>query len=248
MRIGRSKLASSAVNGKIYAIGGSVQVLWTRKHVEEFDPATDRWEKKADMLEPRSYFSASVVDGKIYVMEDADDGSTEAYDPVANNWEKKATIPRARSAFATSVVDGKIYAIGGVKWRNDKYLGTVEVYDPATNTWEKRAEMPTPRCYLATSTVNGIIYAMGGQGVGRQIHRTVEAYDPVTDTWERRADMPDTRADFSTNVVDGKIYAFTGSWPFTRAVLVYTPPARTPLSVNASDKLATTWGRVKTGR
>ncbi len=67
MRIGRSNLASSAVNGKIYAIGGSVQMLWTRKHVEEFDPATDTWEKKADMLEPRSNFSSNVVDGKIYV-------------------------------------------------------------------------------------------------------------------------------------------------------------------------------------
>ena len=31
MQIGRSNLASSAVNGKIYAIGGSVQMLWTRK-------------------------------------------------------------------------------------------------------------------------------------------------------------------------------------------------------------------------
>lgn len=68
MRIGRSNLASSDVNGRIYAIGGSVQMLWTRKHVEEFDPATDTWEKKADMLEPRSNFSSNVVDGKIYAI------------------------------------------------------------------------------------------------------------------------------------------------------------------------------------
>ena len=90
MRIGRSNLASSAVNGKIYAIGGSVQMLWTRKHVEEFNPATDTWEKKADMLEPRSTRSAHAVDGKIYVIGGARDESAEAYDPVADSWEKKA--------------------------------------------------------------------------------------------------------------------------------------------------------------
>ena len=98
MRIGRTLLATSAVNGKIYAIGGSVQAWWDRKHLEEFNPAMDTWEKKADMLEPRSGFTANVVDGKIYVIGGATDGSIEVYDPVADSWERKAMMPEWRNA------------------------------------------------------------------------------------------------------------------------------------------------------
>ena len=243
MQIGRSNLASSAVNGKIYAIGGSVQMLWTRKHVEEFDPATDTWEKKTDMLEPRSNFSSNVVDGKIFVF----GGVPEAYDPIADSWEKKVPVPKQRWGYATSVVDGKIYAIGGNKrWNPDRYVRTVEVYDPATDTWEKRADMPTARCCLSVNTVNGIIYAISG-GDESGILKTVEAYDPTTDTWEQLADMPEPRAGRS-EVVDGKIFLFSGGVAFARSLFIYTPPFRLPRSVNPASKLATTWGQVKTGQ
>ncbi len=246
MRIGRSDLASSVVNGKIYAIGGSVQVGWRRKHVEQFDPATDTWETKADMLEPRSNFSSNVVDGKIYVLGGSVDGLSETYDPAANNWERIATMPKQRSWFATSVVDEKIYAIGGVKWNPEKYLGTVEVYDPAADTWEKKADMPTARCCLSAITVNGIIYAIGGSNT--RALTTVEAYNPASDTWEQMADMPEARGSFSATAINEKIYVFTDTWNFTRTVLIYTPPFRPPQSVDATGKSAITWGRVKAER
>ena len=247
MRIGRSDLASSVVNGKIYAIGGSVQVGWWRKHVEMYDPISDTWDTKADMQEVRPTFSSSVSDGKIYVMGGAEDGSTEEYNPVVDRWEKKAKMPGNRTHFATSTVDGRIYAIGGVKFNPVKYLDTVEVYDPATDTWEKRADMPTARCCLTAHAVNGIIYAIGGN-FGHGPLATVEAYDPASDTWERMTDMPEARSGFSASVVDGNIYVFTDRSDFKPTVLVYTPPFRPPRSVNPMRKAATTWGRVKAGR
>ena len=245
MRIGRSDLASGLVNGKIYAIGGSIQVGWRRKHVEQFDPVTDTWETKSDLLEPRSTRSAHVVDGKIYVFGGAHDGSAEAYDPATDSWEKKAPVPKRNWGFATSVADGKIYAIGGGKFNPEKYLDSVEVYDPATDTWEKRADMPTARCCLSAHTVNGIIYAIGGST--RRGLQTVEAYDPATDTWEQMPDMPEPRGGISA-VVGEKIYVFSDGWDFKRTVLIYTPPFRPPQSVNPTGKAATTWGRVKAGR
>lgn len=245
VRIGRSDLASALVNGKIYAIGGSIQAGWKRKHVEELDPATDTWKNRADMLAPRSDFSASVVAGKIYVVGGADDGSAEAYHPIADTWEKKAPMPKPRWWFATSIVDGKIYAIGGVRWNPHRYLDTVEVYDPDTDAWEKRADMPTARCCLSAHTVNGIIYAIGGSS--RREMQTVEAYNPATDTWEQMPDMPEPRGGTSA-VVGEQIYVFSDGWDFKRTVLIYTPPFRPPRSVNPTGKAAMTWGRVKAGR
>ena len=138
MRAARSFLAASAANGKIYAIGGSVQLFWDRKHVEEFNPATDTWENKADMLVPRSDHFANTVDGKIYVIGGASDGLVEEYDPVADRWGKKSAMPKRRYVFATSAVDGKIYVIGGARWNPARILATVEAYDPATDTWETK--------------------------------------------------------------------------------------------------------------
>ena len=62
----RLTLTTSAVDGKIYAIGGHdyTNVLNT---VEMYDPATDIWEQKADMPTARIRLSSSVVDGIIYV-------------------------------------------------------------------------------------------------------------------------------------------------------------------------------------
>lgn len=69
MPTARVSLSTSAVNGKIYAIGGAfgffAAVLST---VEEYDPATDKWAKKADMPTARGGFSTNVVDGKIYAI------------------------------------------------------------------------------------------------------------------------------------------------------------------------------------
>lgn len=249
MGIARFDISTSVVEGKIYAIAGSVQAGWWRKHVEAYDPVTDTWRKKSDVPVIKHRYSTSVVKGKIYLIGwSHENHSVYEYIPVADVWEQKSNMPNVREGFSTSVVNGVIYVIGGRTWDPERYLQTVDAYNPATDTWEQKAEMPTPRCYLATSTVDGVIYAMGGQGIARQRHRIVEVYDPETDTWEQRADMPDTRADFSTNVVDGKIYAFSGSWPFTRSLLVYTPPATTPLSVTPANKLAATWGHVKTGQ
>ena len=77
------------------------------------------WITKADMPTARSYLSASVVNGKIYVIGGLSNQSialpnVEMYDPETDTWERKADMPTARMNLSTVVVDGKIYAIGGL--------------------------------------------------------------------------------------------------------------------------------------
>jgi len=121
----------SAVNGKIYAIGGSpgysqwFQGLTT---VEEYDPTTDTWTKKANMPVGRMYFCACVVNGKIYAIGGTSSGPrVDEYDPATNRWTRKADMPTARSDLAASAVNGRIYAIGG--WTGGGYTAVVEEYD-----------------------------------------------------------------------------------------------------------------------
>ncbi len=175
----RAWLSTSAVNGKIYAMGGERVaggfglVVPT---VEEYDPVTNKWTKKADMPPPRSGLSASMVNGKIYTIGgSAKFVTVNEYNPSTDKWTNKADIPTRRGYLSTSVVNGKIYVVGG--WDGmDKFFSTVEEYDPSTDTWTKKASMPTARAWLSASVANGKIYAIGGSN-GRMVLATVEEYD-----------------------------------------------------------------------
>ena len=62
-------LSASAVDGKIYAIGGSSAMHGAGLSiVDEYDQATDTWTTKAPMPTPRQWLSTSVVNGKIYAI------------------------------------------------------------------------------------------------------------------------------------------------------------------------------------
>ncbi|MEK7400009.1 MAG: kelch repeat-containing protein [Candidatus Poribacteria bacterium] len=227
-----------AMNGKIYVFGGVSSDGKILSTVEEYDPATNTWTKKADMPTPRYVFSTSAVDGKIYAIggmggtnsiNDVDvkiHSTVEEYDPAADTWTKKADAPMARVMFSTSVVNGKIYTIGGM----DSLLllgaseerdlenvttgtfvkGIVEEYDPKVDKWTRKADMPTPRFVFSTSVSNGKIYAFGGTNENSDSLSTVEEYDPIKDEWLKKDDMPTPKAALSTCAVNGNIYVFGG--------------------------------------
>jgi predicted secreted protein/N-acetylneuraminic acid mutarotase len=187
------------------------------------------WAQKVDMPTARFLHSASVVDGKIYVIggQASEPGSEailalEVYDPTMDSWTQKADVPTGLGLLSTAVVNGKIFAIGG-----RTVLSTVFEYDPATDTWTRKADLPESRWLHAASVVDGKIYVIGGgSSVTNPVgHSTVEVYDPVTDTWTRKANMPFGIWGLCTTVVDGKIYALGGrpAWTAEPYVQEYDP-------------------------
>lgn len=168
----RLGLGTCVVNGKIYAIGGMTpdSVFWSglRDIVEVYDPRTDTWSSKASMPTARLWFSASMVDGKIYVMGGCTTNKkplniVEVYDPLTNTWTIKTPMPTARTAHAAAVIDGIIYVIGGgTVSEHPGGFSLVEAYDPATDTWERKADLPELRALLSANVVDGRIYAIGG--------------------------------------------------------------------------------------
>jgi RNA polymerase sigma factor (sigma-70 family) len=222
MPTGRQYVSCSAVNGKVYAIGGwGFFAVYSR--VEEYDPTTDKWTQKADMLTQRGAVSTCVANGKIYAiggMEAAILSTVEEYDPILDMWTKKADMPTARWAFSTAVVNGKIYAIGGATGaqsvgdatRPSNPTSSLEEYDPATDTWTKKGDMPLAFAGSAATVVNDKIYVIGGaESVLKPMFSTVWEYDPAKDTWTKKADMPTARAFLAAAVANGRIYAIGGA-------------------------------------
>jgi N-acetylneuraminic acid mutarotase len=160
MQQARAGLGVAAVNGKIYAIGGTTAReqyppdLFTGGFVgtnEMYDPATDTWTTKASMPTPRDYFAIAAYGNKIYCIGGAigvgfdeilqhyfyiTSGVNEVYDTVTDTWETKTPMPNVGMQMEAHVVNGKIYVIlGGC---------APYVYDPENDTWATKTLMPQP--------------------------------------------------------------------------------------------------------
>ena len=206
MPTARCGLGVTAVNGKVYAIGGATNANFggASNIVEEYDPSTNIWTTKANMPTARCGLGVATVNGKIYAI-GGDNGNllnaVEEYDPGTNIWTTKANMPTVRKLFGIAVVNGKIYAIGGFDASR-----IVEEYNPVTNTWATKADMPTGRYSLAVAVSDGKIYATGGPNSTQ-----VEEYNPATNTWVSKPAMPTMTYAHSTTTINDKIYIIGGT-------------------------------------
>ena len=222
MPTARMGLSTSTVNGKIYAIGGTLSWGGNKTSiVEQYDPAMNTWSIRAPMPTARSLFSTCAVNGKIYaiggtnaVSETTALSTVEEYDPATDTWTRKADMPTRRFDICAAATNGRIYVFGG-SGDDGTRLDIVEQYDPATDTWTRKADMPTVRSAPSASAVYGKIYVIGGftgpVSESARIYNTVEQYDPLIDTWTTMTPMQSARVAFATSAVGGKIYAFSGT-------------------------------------
>jgi N-acetylneuraminic acid mutarotase len=183
------ELYGTAVNGKMYVIGG-----WDEGKAAginyEYDPATDKWTQKKGMPRSAHHAAIATANGKLYVIggfvppkdtQIPTGGAWEPiadvweYDPAVDSWKSLAPLPTKRGSAVAVEVAGKIYVIGGattVAGSKDPYftffgpslvLTTNEVFDPATNKWESRKPMSVARNHAYAGAVNGKIYVIGGR-------------------------------------------------------------------------------------
>lgn len=198
MQEARGRLGVAAVNGKIYAIGGSALFIGgpmpgAYRHdigsgintTEEYDPATDTWIYKTPIPTPRANFGIAVHGGKIYCIGGSpyynETGANEVYDPATDTWETKASIPTPTGFPTANIVEGKIYLI------STKYSGNNlnQVYDPATDSWTTKTSPPTQIGSSASAVFDKKIYFINIDGF-------VQTYDPLNDSWNigERAPSP----------------------------------------------------------
>ena len=209
MPTARHFLAAVAVKGKVYTIGGTSTIEDDEEScvdaVEAYDPISGAWTRLASLPVARCSHTATVVDGKIYVLGGLSvdpeydyhglswTQCVDVYDPAADSWQQMAAMPTARDSHAAAVLDGKIYVTGGIP---SECADALEVYDPAADTWTTLASMIQSRAYHASAVVKGKLWVFGGElpdgQDGSRSGRTnlVEVYSPASNSWASAADVP----------------------------------------------------------
>lgn len=219
----RTELGVATVNNRLYAIGGYSgtalpgSVLQT---VEEYDPTTDAWTRKADMPTPRRQLVVVAVNGRIYAIGGVDFTSntssvtysyaTEEYDPATDTWTAKASMPTDGGAnsilgnrfIGGAAANGRIY-IAVYNNPGTPWLTHAHEYDPATNTWTSKTAPPFNYTRYAVASHGNTIYALSDIGEFAE-------YDPSKDAWTIRP--PTTTSRFRTGLTSsgGKVYSAGG--------------------------------------
>jgi N-acetylneuraminic acid mutarotase len=217
--------AASGLDGRIYALGGSIDIqnpsAGVVDAVEVYDPSKGTWAPVQPMPTARVYLAAATdPDGLIYAIGGVGPNSTflnvvERYDPATNAWSPIGSLPENRCCFgATTGSDGRIYSIGGFDRPNRQK--TVYAYDPIEDAWVRVADLLFLRAggFFTVTDTKGTIFTIGGIFDDDMTLGTVEAYDYVT--WETRRPMPTPRR-FVAGVLgqDGRIYALGGTYGIT---------------------------------
>jgi len=205
MQQARAGLSVVSVNGKIYAIGGTLSTRYPPEAFvgtnEVYDPETDTWTTKASMPTPRAYFAIAAHQNKIYcigglvgirktpadpslnlpgfvTIEELTVGQCEVYDTVTNTWKRVSSMPRNAQNIQAHVVNGKIYVIDA---------SFTYVYDPANDSWTSKTQMPPVSSPMSVVVGDKIIVT--GENTTK-ISWNIEiseqeifVYDTETDSW-----------------------------------------------------------------
>lgn len=140
----RQGMGVAAVDGLIYAVGGSNHELglYASKIVERYDPATDKWTRVADLPQARDFLTAVALDGKLYALGGVSNSASQfdgnalgtdtvfRYDPKIDKWVKRADMQKVRHGPGAGVIDGQIYVLGGSTSREGMALTDTEQYTP----------------------------------------------------------------------------------------------------------------------
>jgi hypothetical protein len=216
----RRAFAAAAAGGRIHVLGGvdpSGNAVATH---EDYDPAADRWTRRADLLLARDSLAAATVDGTLYavggrrgsVAGERVTGALEEYDPGGDSWRRRRPMPTPRCALAAAVLAGRIHALAGERRRLFRLatLTVHEEYQPATDRWLRhRSPLLYPRRRLGAAAVQGALFAVGGEGpLGGAFD--VQRFDPATGAWTESVPLAAPAVSPGVAGADGTLFVVGG--------------------------------------
>jgi N-acetylneuraminic acid mutarotase len=151
----RACLAACAVDGIIYAMGGTRGWPQRLNTVEAYDPKTNGWTAKTSLPAEVVFPAASVANGKIYAFMGT---NTFEYDPKLDHWSTKAAYAPWSYALASATVDGTVYLFGGMPESMSGAYNFTLAYDPSQDRFTACRHMPRTRVLAPCGVIDGKVY------------------------------------------------------------------------------------------
>lgn len=241
-----------SIENKAYVVGGiNGDLTVSYKDVYEYDPALDKWAKKADFGgEGRGNMSTFAIDGKGYAglgwVWTSLGGLPYAskindfweYDPKKDSWIKKADIPASSDEVAFFNTDSNAYVINSVM--------QLFQFNPKLNVWNQKNNFPgSPRTAALGMNIGDTGYVFGGTDDvpvnGYYVYlKDLWEYNSKSDSWLVHNDFPGYER--STNIgfgIDNNLFLGGGMnqtmypddwWEYSSATIL---PVRF-VNINAS--------------
>jgi hypothetical protein len=190
-----------------------------------YNIANDSWSTGTPMLNRRSSFTASVANGKIYVVGGMEGSyyinilpDTEAFDPTTGLWTSKSKAPLICKNSSASTIDDKIYLVGGEYPCEIK----LHIYDPKTDLWSEGTDMKQGSFGHLSEVIDDELYVIGSSYTA--INSTLWLFDPVTQQWQEKDGTLTGKSTYrsSSVVLDDSIYVF-GGWNGSDLIEKYDP-------------------------
>jgi non-specific serine/threonine protein kinase len=201
----REELASAALDGTLYVIGG----FDTRgRDTNTVFAYNGSWSLGPPLPEALDHPAAAVLLGQLYVAGGFSAGRARGtvYRFAKDHWDPVASIHRPRAAFALIPLGGRLYAVGG----RDTGMGSVpipEVFDPAAGTWSDLPALPAARHHVAGFAYQDMACVAGGKF---PYTARVDCLDPMSQTWHRLPDLPQATSGAGAVMLGGHLVVVGG--------------------------------------
>ena len=206
----RPALTYAPFNGRFYLIGGEATGGDRDLAIEEYDPVTDNWTEKANLLTGVANTGAAAIGQYIYIpggYSGVGESTMQRYNIPADTLTTLTPLTSTLFAHTVVALDNKVYALGGSETGSEET--TNRIYDVATNSWQAGAPLPVAVHYASAVTDGYYIYVMGGNTTDLA---TVQRYNPQTDTWALIPDMAEGRGG-AAGFFDGRnVWVVSGGW------------------------------------
>lgn len=249
---GRVRSFGFTIGKKGYVIGGNAGSGFNSKPLNDFweyDPATDKWTRKADYPgQAAEYIRGFSINNKGYVgtgygkrLATPGDNVFQnndfwEYDQAADKWTRKADFASGKRE---NVIAFEINGIGymglGTNNTYDVNYKDFWKYDAVADKWTRVADYPGGGSFgLSAFAANGKGYAGLGGAAPDLANRDFWEYDPATDKWVKKTDFP------------GKARAFAGQFAIGNSGYIGFGSTTTQTAADwyAYDTTADKWSKI----